>query len=93
METITLRKLPNLKPNITKEEFDYLLSPEVVLKKIGFVFLALLILTLILIPVSVIVYVSFKNNFARTLMITFIVILVFFSTPRSCSRICKEKGL
>ena len=72
-----VRKLPNLKPNITKEEFDYLLSPEVVLKKIGFVFLALLILTLILIPVSVIVYVSFKNNFASTLMITFIVILVF----------------
>ncbi|OED28767.1 hypothetical protein [Acholeplasma laidlawii] len=72
-----VNELPNLKPHVTKEEFDYLLSPEVVSKKIGFVFLALLILTVILIPVSLMVYVSFKNNFASTLMITFIVILIF----------------
>ncbi|HHX75820.1 MAG TPA: hypothetical protein GX698_00410, partial [Acholeplasmataceae bacterium] len=74
---IQIKKLANLKPGVSQEELDYLTSPEVIFKKIGLVFTILLILTIIFIPVSLFVYVSFVNNFSRSLLMTFVIILLF----------------
>ncbi len=71
-----VKHLENLKPGVTKEEFDYLYSFEIVIKKIGLVFVGMLLALIIVIPVSMITYVSFVNNFMRTLVIIFLVILV-----------------
>lgn len=89
---IQIKKLANLKPGVSQEELDYLTSPEVIFKKIGLVFTILLILTIILIPVSLFVYVSFVNNFSRSLLTTFVIILLFLIHQGLVVEYAKKKG-
>lgn len=70
-----VNNLPNLKVGVSQAEFDYLLSFEIVIKKIGFVFAGLVAGVVIIIPISLFTYTSFINDFTRTLSIVFIVIL------------------
>src|SRR5690554_1498809 len=87
-----VRKLENLKPGVTKAEFDYLLSAEVIFRKVGLVFVILFILGLLLIPVSLMLYVSFLNDFSRSLLFTFLVILVFLIHQGLVVEYASKKG-
>lgn len=87
-----VHKLPNLKPNVTKEEFDYLLSGEVIVKKIGLVFVILFVLSLILLPIALMLYVSFLNNFSRSLLLTFLVILLLLVHQGLVVEYASKKG-
>lgn len=73
---ILVLNLENLKPEVSKEELDHLLSLEVIIKKLGLVFFFLTIIFLILIPISLVLYLSFSNNLTRTLVILFSIIIV-----------------
>ncbi|WP_051614268.1 sugar ABC transporter permease [Acholeplasma equifetale] len=84
--------LPNLKSNVTKEEFDYLFSIEMILKKLGLVAVLLIAATLIIIPVSLLIYLSFKSNFTSSLIITFTVILIFLIHQGLVVEYAEKKG-
>jgi len=87
-----VRDLPNLKPNVTEEEFAYLLSFDVIIKKVGLVFAILVILGLILLPISLMLYVSFLNNFSRSLLSTFLVILLLLVHQGLVVEYASKKG-
>ncbi|CDR30804.1 Maltose transport system permease protein malG [Acholeplasma oculi] len=87
-----IKGLPNLKPNVTKAEFDYLFSFEVILKKLLLVSLLLIGLTILFIPIALVSYVSFINNFTRTLVVIFVTILLLLVHQGLVVEYAKKKG-
>lgn len=70
------KKLPYTNREYTVIHYEYIYGREQMLSRIGGSFLLLLGTFIVLVPVSLILYLSFKNNAMRTMVVTFGLILL-----------------
>lgn len=87
-----VKKLPLLKEDITQEEFDYLVSFPMMMKRIGLVGLLLLGAILVLAPITIILYLSMINNFMATLSIIFVLLVLLLLHQGLVVEFAKKKG-
>ncbi|VEU81127.1 sugar ABC transporter permease [Haploplasma axanthum] len=86
------KKLPFKNREYEQRHYDHIYSGELVSKRIGISFLIVTLITLVLIPISVIFNLSFKNNAMRALLVTFVIILLFLLNQGLTVDFAKKRG-
>jgi arabinogalactan oligomer / maltooligosaccharide transport system permease protein len=77
---------------VTDRELKYLISPEILGKRIMLYGLLLLGAFIVIIPTSVIIYLSLSNNLLQTLFTVFVIILAFLLHQGTVVEYASKKG-
>jgi len=86
------KNLPFLQREYTEVHFKYIYSGEQLGKRLGGIALITLLVYLVLIPISILFYISFKNNALRTGLITFGIILLILLNQGLTVDFGKQRG-
>lgn len=87
-----VKNLPFNNVEYNQHNYDFLYSAEMILKRIGLAFALLVLAFAIIIPTSFLFYLSVKNNLMRTLVSTFIVILLILINQGLTVDFAKKRG-
>lgn len=89
---IYVKKLPYLSREYDDHHYKHLITKEQTFIRLGISFLIALGLTIVLIPLSLIGYLSIQNNLMRTFVLTFVIILLVLINQGLTVDFAKARG-